>query len=405
MKKIGIVCEYNPLHTGHATLLRQAREMGDAVVCVMSGNLVQRGEAAIADKYARAEAAIASGADLVLELPFPYAMSGASFFAKGGVSTLASVGVDTLTFGSECGDVSLLARAASALDEAPAETADKTRGSAVSHFERLSALTDGVTFSSNDILGIEYIRAIRAHGFSMTPVTIKRLGDSYRDTALGASEYASATAIRNAVFSGNAKEADRYLPTATREILAREQEAGSVPAALGNLERAILFFWRTADPAVLSTLAELGGGLAERLSWVAAKASTLGELYALAATKKYTDAHIRRAILYGMLGVRWEDLEATPAYTNLLAANKTGCETLATLRRGEQAVPILTKPSDIDVLCVKYPEREGALRRAYDLSARADALYSLALPAAAPASRWLSGKPFLRAGVDENQNL
>ena len=402
MKLTAIVCEYNPLHTGHAAHLAYAKTLGDAAVCVMSGNLVQRGEAAIADKYARAEAAISAGADLVLELPFPYAMSGASFFARGAISTLASVGAETLVFGSECGDVSLLASAAKALDEAPTETADKTRGSAVGHFERLSGLMDGTTFSSNDILGIEYIRAMRAGGFAMTPITMKRLGDGYRETAPKDAEYASATAIRNALFSGKVKEAEKYLPTAMREILDREREKGNAPATLVNAERAILFFWRTADPEALSSLAELGGGLAERLVSAAAKATTLDELYALAATKKYTNAHIRRAILYGMLGVRWEDLEAAPAYTNLLAANAKGCEILAALRRGEQAVPVLTKPSDIDALCQKYPEREGALRRTHELATRADALVSLAYPNAAETGRWLSGKPFLATGVDES---
>lgn len=404
MKRIGIVCEYNPLHTGHAALLKRARAMGDAVVCVMSGNLVQRGEAAITDKYARAEATLSTGADLVLELPFPYAMSGASFFAAGGVATLASVGVDTILFGSECGELSRLERAADALADTPKEC-DREKGSAVSHFDRLSSLTDGESFSSNDILGIEYIRAIRAGGYRMTPTLMKRLGDGYRETSLGASEYASATAIRGTILSGNGEGTATYLPPAMQKILARETECGRAPATLGNLERAILFFWRTADPASLSSLAELGGGLAERLSSVAGKARTLDELYTLAATKKYTNAHIRRAILYGMLGVRWEDLESAPAYTNLLAANGKGRELLASLRRGEQAVPVLTKPSDVDALCDKYPARAEAIRRAHALSARADALYSLALPSAEASGHWLSGKPFLAMGVDADAVL
>lgn len=404
MRIAGIVCEYNPLHTGHAKLLERARAAGDTVVCVMSGNLMQRGEAAIADKYARAEAALMTGADLVLELPFPYAMSGASFFAAGGVATLASVGVNTLLFGSECGELSRLERAADALADAPVEN-DRDKGSAASHFDRLSSLTDGESFSSNDILGIEYIRAIRKGGYPMTPTLVKRLGDGYRETSLGASEYASATALRGAMFSGRENEVGQYLPDAMQEILARERERGNAPASLVNLERAILFFWRTADPASLSSLAELGGGLAERLVSVAGKAKTLDEFYALAATKKYTNAHIRRAILYGMLSVRWEDLEAAPAYTNLLAANDKGRELLASLRRGEQAVPVLTKPSDVEALCDKYPTRADAIRRAHALAARADSLYALALPNAEESGRWLSAKPFLRVGVDADAVL
>lgn len=402
MKLTGIVCEYNPLHTGHVAHLAYAKTLGDAVVCVMSGNLVQRGEAAIAHKYARAEAAISAGADLVLELPFPYAMAGASFFARGAISTLASVGVDTLTFGSECGDVSLLCRAADALAKLEKEPSDKEKGSATEHFDRLSSLVDGLKFSSNDILGIEYIRAIREGGYGITPVTMKRLGDGYRKTELGGSAYASATAIRNAIFSGSEGEVADYLPEAMQTILARERECGNAPASLENLERAILFFWRTADPTALSTLAELGGGLAERLVSAAAKATTLDELYALAATKKYTNAHIRRAILYGMLGVRWEDLEAAPAYTNLLAANDKGRGILSSIRKGEQAVPVLTKPADALALCEKYPERESSICRAYALAERGDALYSLASPKSVEAGRFVASKPFLATGLDES---
>ena len=103
-----------------------------------------------------------------------------------------------------------------------------------------------------------------------------------------------------------------------------------------------------------------------------------------------------------MLGVRWEDLETAPAYTNLLAANGKGREILSALRKSEQTVPVLTKPSDADTLAAKYPARADAIRRAYALATRADALYSLALPSAAEAGRWLLGKPFLATGVDES---
>ncbi len=358
MKKIGIICEYNPLHTGHAALLARARELGDAVVCVMSGNLTQRGDVAIVDKYARAEAAVKTGADLVLELPFPYAMSSAPFFAKGAVAVLNSVGVDLLLFGSESGDLSLLWKAANA---EPPEASDEM-GAAKAYFD--------VPLASNDILGVAYLRAIK--DCDIEPVVMKRLGDSYREETLGQSEYASATAIRKSLAEGKA-----YLPAAMLAILEREQQAGRAPVYLDALEQAILFFWRTAGS--LGHLPELGGGLCERLISCAKKATSLSEFYSLAATKKYTNAHIRRASLYGMLGVTWADLESEPTYTNLLAANEVGCKLLASLRKREQRVPVLTKPG----------------RSA--LADRADALYTLAH--GTQAGEFLRRKPFL--GVDE----
>ncbi len=369
MKKIGIVCEYNPLHTGHAALLTKARALGDTVICVMSGNFTQRGDIAIVDKYARAEAAVKTGADLVLELPFPYAMSSAPFFAKGALAVLDSVGIDILLFGSECGDLSKLQAAANA---EPAEASDEV-GAAKGHFDAL-----GVPLSSNDILGVEYLRAIKKGGYDIEPVVMKRLGDGYREEVLGQSEYASATAIRKSLEEGKA-----YLPTAMLEILEREQGKGRAPVYLDALEQAILFFWRTAGS--LGHLLELGGGLCERLIACAKEATSLSEFYTLAATKKYTNAHIRRASLYGMLGVTWADLEGLPTHTNLLAANAVGCKLLASLRKKELTVPVLTKPSD----------GQSALQN------KADALYTLAQPTPAQAGEFLRRKPFLPIGVDE----
>ncbi len=362
MKKIGIVCEYNPLHTGHAALLAKARALGDAVICVMSGNFTQRGDIAIVDKYARAEAAVRTGADLVLELPFPYAMSSAPFFAKGALAVLDSVGVDILLFGSECGDLSKLQAAANA---EPAEASDEI-GAARAHFD--------VPLASNDILGVEYLRAIK--GYDIEPVVMKRLGDGYREEALGQSEYASATAIRKSLEKGKA-----YLPAAMLEILEREQGKGRAPVYLDALEQAILFFWRTAGS--LGHLPELGGGLCERLIACAKEATSLSEFYALAATKKYTNAHIRRASLYGMLGVTWADLEGLPTHTNLLAANAVGCKLLASLRKKELTVPVFTKPSDGQSV----------------LQNKADALYTLARRT--QAGEFLRRNPFLLMGLDE----
>ncbi len=379
MKQAGIICEYNPLHTGHAALLDRARHMGDAVVCVMSGHFTQRGDVAILDKYARAEAAVRVGADLVLELPFPFACASAPFFAEGALAVLDSVGVGTLLFGSETGDLFRL------WDAAHVEIGRQNRelGAAVDYFEAL-----GHDLSSNDILGVSYLRTIEKNGYAIEPALMKRLGDGYREASLCGSEYASAMAIRRAIGEGGTAEAKRFLPQAMLEIWEREQRKGRAPVRLEALEKAILYFWRTADPS-LGVLAELGGGLCERLIASAKQVATLGELFTLAATKKYTNAHIRRAVLYGMLGVTWADLESRPAYTNLLAASRKGCDILASLRKKEQSVPIVTKPSDV-------PDSRASV-----LAARADALYTLALPTPAEMGDFMRKNPFLAMGLDE----
>jgi predicted nucleotidyltransferase len=165
MQATGIICEYNPLHAGHAYLLKKARERG-TVICLMSGNFVQRGEAAVLPAHARAEMALAAGADLVLELPFPYACGSARYFSTAGVRALAGVGCDVLAFGSETADKEALLRGAKRLNaaefSADLDTRTPETGDAAAHFAAL-----GDTPAANDILALEYTRAILEEGLPM----------------------------------------------------------------------------------------------------------------------------------------------------------------------------------------------------------------------------------------------
>ena len=370
MRIAGIICEYNPFHNGHEYLVKQAKKDGCAVVAVMSGSYTQRGELAIADKYTRAEAAVRCGVDLVLELPFPYCMSSAEFFARGGVAVLERVGTHRIYFGSESGDIELIreaAKAAASEEFALArESVSHKDGSAHSYFDALGkVIGKSVDMLSNDILGIEYIKEIMRRGLTVEPLAVKRVGDGYRDE-VAESDFASATAIRKILISGN--ETDRYLPTSSLERLLTAVKSGEAPVESKNIERALLAFWRMTNPASLADIAELGNGLEYRLKDAALSSSSLEEFENNAATKKYTAAKIRRAILFGILGVTKADLDAEPEYTWVLAANKRGREILSDLRRGEDEMRIVTKSADAPNC------------RQYELSARADALYTLAMP-------------------------
>ena len=378
MRVAGIICEYNPFHNGHKYLLDEAKKSGCAVVAVMSGNYTQRGEIAIADKYTRAEAAVKCGADLVLELPFPFCMSSAEFFAKGGVSVLGRIGAEKIFFGSESGDISLLEKAAErALSGEFADLRDeisKAEGSAKGYFDALGALMgEDTALLSNDILGIEYLKAIRRQKLEISPVAVKRLGDGFRDKEIN-SDFASATAIRNALFDGSLCCLENYMPNQSFEILKRRLEAGELPADIKKLETAILSFWRLADPSLLGDIAELGNGLEYRIRDAALASASLAELEEKVATKKYTAAKIRRAILFAMLGVTKSDLDAALSYTSVLAANKIGRELLSSLRRDEGELKIVTKTADAPVC------------RQQQLSSAADALYTLAIPGGREAS-------------------
>ncbi len=372
MRTVGIVCECNPFHAGHAYLIDSARRAGaETVVCVMSGCFVQRGEGAIADPYLRAKALVLGGADLVLELPFPYSAAGAEQFAAAGVKMLDALGVDELWFGSECGDLDRLSRVALVCDdprfvEQYRQSAVGDTGTAEAYFSCLrSFLGADADCFSNDILAISYLRALRAIGSKVRPVTVRREGGAYLDDTLG-DGFPSATALRRKWREEGADAVLPYLPEATRELW-----RGVVPADLRNAERLILGYFRLTSPEVLESCAALSGGLGNRLSRAAQSARSYDELMSLAATKKYPTSRLQRGILFGLLQVGDADLANDPAYARLLAANRAGCEYLAWARK-RSGLTVITRKSDL-------PDTPEALRQeAWET--RAFALYTLCTP-------------------------
>lgn len=390
MRITGIICEYDPFHNGHRYLIEQAKEGSGAVVCVMSGNATQRGGFAVADKYTRAEMAVRGGADLVLELPYPYSSASAEFFASAGVSVLASVGVDRICFGSESGDVTRLQRAAEiALTLDRNGTQDPT-GTADGYFSALGKAyedTYGEPLSpkSNDILGIEYCKAIFANGYGIEPFAVTRRGDGFRADVAIDGAFASATAIRRLIREKCVDSTLSYVPSETACLMREAIGRGEAPVDMARLEGAVLSFFRLAEPERLSEFAELGNGLEYRLCEAAREATDLSDLFSRVATKKYTDAKIRRAVLFAMTGVTADDLRAPVGYTTVLSANARGCELLAALRKQEGGVPVITKPAD----------GKTAHPRQYALSLALDSLFTLALPTARPSGAYVRKNPVI----------
>ena len=372
MRHIGVICEYNPLHGGHEYLLSRLRE-GETVICLMSGHFTQRGEAAVLPATSRARMALAAGADLVLELPFPFAASSARYFATAGVNALARLGIDTLAFGSESADLDALLAAAKRTTEPDflerCANGAKNKGDAALFFEALGE--DRIP--PNDILGMEYARAVSLSGKSVSLHPILREGAGYHDVDASA-KYPSATLLRRRINAG--EEIASLLPEAVREIWQDEVESYGIAdtAALGSPLLALLRAMAakgalTGSENGADRIADCGGGLLERLVGVANTATDYESLCRLAATKKYTDGRIRRALLYLLSGVTFEDLETPPAYLRLLGANERGKAFLAQTRRTRE-IPVVTKPADIAAL-----GESAARQRA--LSAVADGLYAL----------------------------
>ncbi len=346
----GIVCEFNPFHNGHAYLLESARSIGaENIVCAMSGNAVQRGELAVADKYLRAEATLRCGADLVLEIPFPWSAASAEFFALAGIRVLRRY-CDSVIFGSECGDIKVLQEAANlSLDKDFIDRFESRKksgeGAASAYF---SLLSDGigVELSSNDILGVEYIKAAKKLGAELDFYTITRKGSAYREGSLEPMKNPSATALRNEWQSGRLA-LEGYMPTQAIKVFARAFENGEITDSR-LLERAYLMFFRFSRAENFSGIAEAEGGIADRLCSLARESKDFESFWEALRTKRYTDAKLRRAMLFCLTSVSAELLHTAPEYTYLLAANDKGRAILSSTRKSAEGdeIKLVTKPAD-----------------------------------------------------------
>ena len=375
MKNYAIICEYNPFHFGHQYQISKIKEQGGTVTAVMSGDFCQRGEVALADKYDRAKMALASGADLVLELPFPYSAAGAEKFAFGGVSIISRLGfADAISFGSECGDAELIKLTAenvltdeflNALSENLKSEREKPYG--MVYFETYNSLFgEGVFSGSNNILGVAYASQIIKNQIPLEITTVKRAGEDYNGGGVG---YPSATSIREALSEKGMDAIVDMLPEHCFSILKEVQSRGELCSA-EKLFPVYAAFLRTHKTEDFAGLAENDASLASRLIKAGANSTNLRELYTAACTKKYSPSHVRRALLFAYFGVTEEMLSQPPAYTVVLAANDTGRSLLAQAKHNSD-IPIITKPANYDKCGEKVAE-------AFEFSQRASAVRALA---------------------------
>ena len=318
MEIVGIICEYNPLHLGHAKQIRRIKEdFGDcAVVCLMSGNFVQRGMPAIFDKTYRAKAAIMAGADLVLELPIPYALSSAEGFAAGGVKILGEF-CDYLCFGSESGEKNRLMATAKALlsPQFPEKLRVELDKGLSFPAARQVALGEmgSLLEKPNDILAVEYCKAILQQDSAMKPYPICRQG-GYHDLQADP-ENPSATAIRALITSG--QDYADYVPN----------PQGYANAAIHTLaagEKAILYRLRTMTDGEFAALPYGSEGLWRKFMHACRSCASLEEIIAATKSKRYTRTRIDRMVMCAALGISQETLESQAPYTRILALNDKG---------------------------------------------------------------------------------
>ena len=382
MRICGVVSEYNPFHKGHAYQIEQAKShLGEdsAVVCCMSSDFVQRGDAAILPKHLRAKAAVLSGTDVVLELPAPYALRSAEGFAQSAVDILLGTGVITdLSFGAEDADAGLLHETASLLLEH--QTVQDT----------LLHLKTGISYAAareralyarvkekaeilqkpNNILAVEYCKALIRRESAVNLLPIERKGAGHDAGAEG--EYASASYIREFLREGKTDEALPYLPETTVAILKESMESGHALLDQSRLENAMLssLVRLTADD--LAALPDANEGLDNRLLEAIRKGRTIEEICAQAKTKRYALSRIRRMIFCAYLGITKEESTTPPPYARVLAFSDKGREVLK-LARKRATLPLITKPAHAFDL-------GGDARKIFEREALACDLYNLALP-------------------------
>ena len=369
MDAVGVVCEFDPLHRGHERLLHRAGESGRVLVCAMSGNFTQRGSAACVEKFARAEMAVRCGADLVVELPTPWAMATAEKFADGGVSLLAQCGVKTLYFGSECGDTDALWATAEALLRADVHRAIRLEmdgglpyaAARQAVLERETGL-GALLAQPNNTLAVEYLQAIRRRGLAADAVTVRREDGGHHGSA-------SASHIRALLAAGQEAKAFALMPPQAADILGREMKKGLAPVDPARLERAMLARLRLMNEHDFASYDSGGEGLYRRVYRAVQEGGSLGDILTRATTKRYPTARVRRMLWAVFLGLEapGEDIP----YVRILAATEAGRRLLRQMQ--DAGVPVLTKAADVGRL---GPSAEALFTR----EARRTDVYALACP-------------------------
>lgn len=371
MKVAGIVAEYNPFHNGHAYLIEKARENGAThVVAVMSSNFVQRGEPAVFDCDVRTRAALMNGVDLVVQLPSVYAVSNAQSFARSSVEVLDASGiVDELVFGSECGSIREISGAVSSLgakELKPLLDDELKKGISFASarenaLRMLDCASADIIRSPNNILGVEYVSALKEKNSRISPVTFCRAGAEH-DSGITNDAFASASNIRRMLACG--EEWKDFVPDNVISLYESCEKSD-----IGRIENAVLYSMRTADREALAKAPDVSEGIENRLLTASLSAKSLDELYAAAKTKRYSHARIRRIVFNHFLGFTADDLSLPVPYIRVLGFNSEGS---ALIRKAKNVsrLPVITKAADLSRL------GENA-QRIFSLECRAGDIYSL----------------------------
>ena len=359
-KVLGIIAEYNPFHNGHLYHLQESKKQTGSTytVAIMSGNFTQRGSTSIIDKWSKAQIALYCGVDLVIELPVLYSISSAENFADGAVKILNSLKVvDYLSFGAETADISTLQQIAEVLYTEPRKyktflshelkkglSFPKARENALMMYLNDIRRFTNVISSPNNILGVEYLKALMKYNSNIQPVAIHRSFVGYNDLDY-TENMASSTAIRN-IIKNNAFDVLRNLiPEPSYSILVENIRQGHIVPDLSTFEKEIIYNLRKMDTSEIAQLPDVSEGLEFALKNAANSCNTLNEFLNIIKSKRYTSTRIQRILLYCLLGITKKDMELSKKvipYVRVLATNKRGKFLISEILKANPKLEIVT---------------------------------------------------------------
>ena len=356
---LGIVAEYNPFHNGHLYHLNESKKItnADYTVCVMSGNFMQRGDAAIMDKWSRTQMALKSGVDLVIELPLVYSISSAENFAYGSMNILDKLGiVNYVSFGSEVGDLEILNSIAEILCNEPKEYVSllnhelakgvsypKAREKALLMYLNDIRKYANVLSNPNNILGIEYLKALKNLKSNLEPITVKRKNADYNSTSV-VDGFASSTAIRK--FVRKPATLSKAVPEETFSIIEDKLKHGQIVNGLVTFEKEIMYKLRTASLESIADLPDVSEGLEHAIKNAANSCNNIMDFISLVKSKRYTQTRIQRILLYALFDITKQDMENSKKgipYIRILGMTENGKQLLSEIACNKK-LNVITSP-------------------------------------------------------------
>ena len=359
-KVLGIIAEYNPFHNGHLYHLKNSKELTgcDYTIAIMSGNFTQRGSTSLIDKWEKTKMALSNDIDLIIELPVLYSISSAENFAEGAIKILSSLGiVDYLSFGSETSDITILNKISDVIYNEPKEykamllhelkkgvSFPKARENAL-----LMYLNDIRTFSSvlsspNNILGIEYLKALKKYNSNIKPISISRYNSEYNSNSFS-NNIASATAIRNLVKNKSFDIIKNLIPSETYSILMENISTGHIVTDINIFEKEIIYILRKMTVEEIANLPDVSEGLEFSIKKAANSCNSIVEFLNIVKTKRYTQTRIQRILLYALLGITKADMEIsknTLPYIRVLGFNENGKNLISEIAKNNPKLNIIT---------------------------------------------------------------